>query len=383
MRARILVPMVTAVAVVAALAPTDASASPNAESAPRVAPPTVEAALVTSGLNQPTDLAGPPGSSDLYILQKCGVIKVFTGGQLRRVGSLGSRIDCDGERGLLSIAFHPDFASNHWAFVYYTRKDTGDIQLARIQIRNKRIVAGSFRKILRIRHRQATNHNGGDLTFDNKARLFISTGDGGGGGNQFGHAQDRQSLLGKILRIDVTHGLPYKIPKGNPLGGKRGRAEIWAIGMRNPWRMQFDRTTKAVWIGDVGQDQVEEVDKMSTTVKRLLNGGWSRFEGNRVYDSGERLRGGKLVKPVATYRHPTGESIIGGAVYRGGVSPALQGYYVYGDLNGWIGGFDLANPADSFQINPGSGLLTISQAGNGELYAGYGDGSIYHIGVPS
>ncbi len=364
------------------------SAEPSATAAPAdesvgAAPPSVVATVVTSGLNQPIDIAGPPGSSDLYIAQKCGAIRVFTGGQLRRVGNLGSRIDCDGERGLLSIAFHPGFSSNHWAFVYFTRKDTGDIQVARIQIRNKKIVAGSFRKVLRIRHRQASNHNGGDLTFDNKARLFLSTGDGGGGGNQFGHAQDRRSLLGKILRIDVSHGLPYTIPQGNPLGGKRGRPEIWAIGMRNPWRMQFDGPTRAVWIGDVGQDQVEEVDKMSTTVKRLLNGGWSRFEGNRVYDSGERLRGGKLVRPVSTYRHSSGVSIIGGAVYRGDASPPLQGYYVYGDLDGWIAGFDIANPATAFRIDPGSSLLTLSQAGDGELYAGYGDGTVYRLGVPT
>ena len=345
--------------------------------------PAVTADPVVSGLAMPTDVAGPPGSSDLYIAQKCGGIRVFAAGSLRRAGNLGSRVDCDGERGLLSLAFHPDFADNHWAFVYFTRKDTGDIQLARITIRNRKIVAGSFRQVLRIRHRQATNHNGGDLAFDHRGRLFVATGDGGGGGNEFGHAQDRRSLLGKILRIDVDRGLPYRIPSGNPLGGKQGRGEIWAIGMRNPWRMAFDRPTKALWIGDVGQQEVEEIDKMSVTVKRLLNGGWSRYEGNRVYDADARLRGGKLVKPVKTYRHSAGVSIIGGAVYRGSASPTLQGYYVYGDLDGWIAGFDIADKTQAFQISPGTTLLTISAAGDGELYAGYADGTLYHLVVPT
>lgn len=358
------------------------TATPVVPRAGKVLAPAVTADPVATGLRMPTDVASPPGSSDLYVIQKCGGIRVFTSGALRRVGTLASRVDCNSERGLLSIAFHPDFATNHRAFVYYTRKDSGDIQLARIVIRNKKIVAGSFRKVLRIRHRQASNHNGGDLAFDHRGRLFVSTGDGGGGGNEFGHAQDRRSLLGKILRIDVS-GLPYKIPKGNPLRGTKGRGEIWAIGMRNPWRMEFDRATKALWIGDVGQEQVEEVDKMSVTIKRLLNGGWSRYEGNRVYDSGARLRGGKLVKPVKTYRHSVGVSIIGGAVYRGSQSPTLRGYYVYGDLNGWIAGFDIANRAQTFRINPGGTLLTISQAGNGELYAGYADGTLYHLTVPA
>ncbi len=367
--------------------------APPATAAPPVAPatpaapaaslaPTVTADPVATGLRTPTDVAGPPGSSDLYITQKCGGIRVLTGGELRRVGGLSSRVDCNGERGLLAIAFHPDFATNHWAFVYYTRQDSGDIQLARITIRRKSLVAGSFRKVLRIRHRQETNHNGGDLAFDHRGRLFVATGDGGGSGNELGHAQDRRSLLGKILRINVSRGLPYKLPAGNPLLKKNGRAEIWAIGMRNPWRMAFDRPTKALWIGDVGQSVVEEVDKMSVTSKRLLNGGWSRYEGNRVYDAGERLRGGKLVKPVKTYRHDIGISIIGGAVYRGSASPTLEGYYVYGDLNGWIAGFDIADKSQTFTLTPGSTLLTISASGDGELYAGYGDGTLYHLVAP-
>ncbi|MEZ5096875.1 MAG: PQQ-dependent sugar dehydrogenase [Nocardioides sp.] len=360
------------------LAPVAVTAVP-APSAPGRAAPTVSVVPVASGLAMPTDIASPPGSTDLYILEKCGVIRLLRGGTLSRVGSLRKRVDCNGERGLLSLAFHPDFARNHRAFVYYTRRDTGDVQLSRLRLVNDAIKPGSVKPMLRIRHRQASNHNGGKIAFDKAGLLYVSTGDGGGGGNQFGHAQDRRSLLGKVLRLDVDHGWPYTIPADNPLRHKQGRPEIWAIGLRNPWRMAFDPASRSMWVGDVGQDTVEEVDRLRVTRIRLLNLGWSHYEGNRVFDRGERLRGGKLVKPVLSYRHPVGESIIGGAVYRGSRSPALKGYYVYGDLNGWIAGFSIADPSQSFRVDPGTSLLTISKAGDKELYAGYADGTVYRI----
>jgi glucose/arabinose dehydrogenase len=369
-----------------ALATAPAWMGPSAATVPApavggTAVPSVSIVRVVGGLNTPTDIASPPGSSDLFIAQKCGVIRVYAAGALHRAGSLKSRTACDGERGLLSLAFHPDFATNHLLFVLYNRKSTGDVQVARVRVKNRRIVTGSFRKILRIGHRQAANHNGGKLVFSGGGLLHISIGDGGGGGNQFGHAQDRGSLLGKILRIDVDHGSPYSIPKGNPLRGKKGRPEIWAIGLRNPWRMALDPATHSLWIGDVGQDLVEEVDRVRVGDGRLRNFGWSRFEGNRIYDANERLRGGRLVRPVYTYRHPEGISIIGGAVYRGADSPALRGYYVYGDLHGWIAGFDISDTGSSFKIDPGGTLLTISKATGNELYAGYADGTIYRIAV--
>lgn len=363
--------------------PASASAAPlpaiAAGPAVRRAAPTVSVVPVATGLAMPTDVASPPGSSDLYILEKCGVIRLLRGGTLSRVGSLRRKVDCNGERGLLSIAFHPDFATNHRAFVYYTRSDTGDVQLSRLRITNDRIKPGSVKRVLRIRHRQASNHNGGKIAFDKAGLLYLSTGDGGGSGNQFGHAQDRRSLLGKVLRIDVDHGWPYTIPKDNPLRRKRGRPEIWAIGLRNPWRMAFDPASRSMWIGDVGQNAVEEVDRLRVRQTRLLNLGWSRYEGRQVYDSGERLRGGKLIRPKLTYRHPTGESIIGGAVYRGSRSPALKGYYVYGDLNGWVAGFKVNDKSQRFRIDPGTTLLTISKAGDKELYAAYADGTVYRI----
>jgi len=341
---------------------------------------TVTAEPVVDGLSSPVDIASPTGSTDLYIAEQCGRIRVFDDTGLHRVGSIAARVRCDGEQGLLSLAFHPNFAKNGRLLLYFSRADTGDIQVAQVRLENRRIVAGSYREILRIRHRQAGNHNGGRLVFDGHGLLFISVGDGGGGGNVFGHAQDHHSLLGKILRIDVNHERPYSIPAGNPLGGSKGRGEVWAIGLRNPWRMTLDPVTHSLWIGDVGQDAVEEVDQVRVGDGRLRNFGWSRFEGNTVFDASERLRGGRLIAPVHTYRHPEGESVIGGAVYRGTLSPTLKGHYVYGDLNGWISGFDLATPGTkAFTITPESELLTLAKAANGELYAGYASGAIYHL----
>lgn len=356
------------------------SAQPAPEEAHRAAP-TVKLKKVASGLALPIDMSSPPGSSDVYIAQKCGVIKVLVGSSVRRVGSVKDMVRCDEERGLLALAFDPDFATNHWLYVYLVRKNR-DIQIGRFEVRRRKLVGGSYHPILGIRHRQSGNHNGGKLVFDDKGLLFIATGDGGGKGNQFGHSQDHDSLLGKILRIDVHSGARYSIPAGNPLVGTKGRPEIWGVGMRNPWRMALDPVTNRLWIGDVGQDKVEEVDSVGTGSGKLRNFGWSHYEGRRVFDAGERLRGGKLIMPTFTYKHPSGEAIIGGAVYRGSLSPSLQGYYVYGDINGWIAGFDIADHSTQFTVNHQGPLLTISEAG-GELYAGYGNGAVYRVVVPA
>ncbi len=340
----------------------------------------VDALRVGRDLQMPTDVAGPPGSSDLYVAEKCGTIRLLRGGENLKAGSIRKRTSCDSERGLLSIAFHPDFATNKLLYLFYTRRATGDLQLAEVTVSGARVQAGTLRPLLRIRHRQAANHNGGDLAFGRGGMLYLSTGDGGGGGNEFGHAQRLNSLLGKVLRINVDRGDKYAIPKSNPLRAGQGRREIYALGLRNPWRMSWDAPTRSLWIGDVGQSQVEEIDRLRTGKRPLRNLGWSRYEGRSTYDASAPLSRGKLIWPVKQYRHPQGESVIGGAVYRGTRSPALQGYYVYGDFNGWIAGFDVSDPASSFRWNPGrEGLLTISSGPDRELYAGYADGTLWRI----
>jgi glucose/arabinose dehydrogenase len=366
-----------AVTVAAALGAAPTSTARTAADPAAQAAPAVKLVKVATGLAMPTDVASPPGSDDLYIAEKCGVIKVLTGSGLRRVGSLKSMTRCDEERGIIALAFDPDFATNNWLFVDFVKKNK-DIQIGRFEVVDRKLVMSSYQPIISIRHRQSGNHNGGKLVFDNAGLLYVSTGDGGGRGNQFGHAQDHGSLLGKILRIDVHQGKRYAVPPDNPLVGKKGRPEIWGIGLRNPWRMALDPETNRIWIGDVGQDKVEEVDAVKARGGTLLNFGWSRYEGRRVFDKGATLRGGKLVRPRFTYRHPLGEAVIGGAVYRGSASPSLQGYYVYGDIEGWIAGFDATDSSQRFMLDRKGVLLTISEAG-GELYAGYADGRLLRV----
>jgi len=358
-----------------------APAMPEQAAPAAKAAPSVKLVKVLSGLDQTTDVASPPGSKDLYIAQKCGVIKVLRGTTLRKVGSLKSMTRCDEERGIIALAFDPDFATNHWLFVDFV-KNNKDIQVGRFEVVGRKLVMSSYQPIISIRHRQSGNHNGGKLVFGDDGMLYLSTGDGGGHDNQFGHAQDKGSLLGKILRIDVHQGKRYAIPPDNPLVGKKGHPEIWGIGLRNPWRMALDADTGLLWIADVGQDAVEEVDAVQTGSGRLRNFGWSRYEGRRVFDSSEKLRGGRLVMPRYTYRHPKGEAIIGGAVYRGSRFPSMQGYYVYGDIEGWIAGFDVNDPSSTFSLPHGGTLMTISEAG-GELYAGYADGRLFRISTVS
>lgn len=376
-----------ALAVVGTIGPASAYARPlrgqsttPAASAAARAVPHVTLSSVASGLNMPTDVASPAGSTDLFVAQKCGGIRLIRNGVVSKAGSIKALTSCDSEHGLLSMAFHPKFADNGLLYLFYTRRVSGDLQLSEVSVRDSRVLVSTIKPLLRIRHRESSNHNGGDLAFDGRGLLHLSTGDGGGSGNEFGHAQDPHSMLGKLLRIDVDHGRKYAIPAGNPLKAGQGRREIYAVGLRNPWRMAWDAKTRSLWIGDVGQSKVEEIDRVRTGDRRLRNLGWSRYEGRLTYDAGERLTKGRLVWPRATYRHSKGISVIGGAIYRGSQSPSLSGYYVYGDLSGWIAGFAVADKSQKFQLDTGKeGLLTVSMAGDKELYAGFMDGTLYRV----
>lgn len=351
--------------------------------APAKRAPQVSLEQVASGLQMPTDVASPPGSGTLYVAEKCGVIRLIKNGVVSKAGSIKSITSCDSEHGLLSMAFHPRFADNGLLYLFYTRRASGDLQLAEVTVRNERVLRSTLRPLLRIRHRESSNHNGGDLAFDGRGLLYLSTGDGGGAGNEFGHSQDPRSMLGKILRINVNKGTRYAIPATNPIQRGQGRREIYAVGLRNPWRMSWDAPTRSLWIGDVGQNRIEEIDRVRTGHHRLRNLGWSRYEGRLSFDPTEKLTKGKLVWPRATYRHSKGISVIGGGIYRGSKSAALRGYYVYGDLSGWLAGFDVADRSRSFHLDTGKqGLLTVSLAGDKELYAGFTDGTLWRVASP-
>jgi glucose/arabinose dehydrogenase len=294
----------------------------------------------------------------VFVVDQRGIVRVLSNGHLRTFIDLRSRVEAGGERGLLSIAFHPKFATNHRFFVYYTARGTGDVTVAEGRANGDR---GTFRRVLlRIRHRQAANHNGGQLQFGPDGRLWIGTGDGGGGGDQFGHAQDRHSLLGKMLRLNVDARTP--------------RARIWGIGLRNPWRFSFDRANHTLWIGDVGQNAWEEVDRVTRPAQRpLRNFGWSKFEGRSVFNSRRRLAGGTLVRPLTVLPHPESIAIVGGYVYRGSDVPSLRGYYLYSDnANGWIRGIRTrgSHPALRFKKTAGvpSGVTSFGEDGRGNVY---------------
>ena len=295
------------------------------------------------GLNAPVFAThAGDGSGRLFIVEKPGVIRIWEAGELHRtpfldirerVGSRGS------EQELLGLAFAPDYVSSRAFFVNYTDRQ-GNTVVARFTISADPDAAdpSSEVKLLEIAQ-PAANHNGGMLAFGPDGYLYIGTGDGGGANDQFGNGQNPGTLLGKLLRLDVTSDPtgPYRIPAGNPWVNKPGvRDEIWALGLRNPWRFSFDRQTGDLWIGDVGQNRYEEVDLApgagGQTAGRGLNFGWSVMEGTHCFPDTVACDHTGLTLPVIDYAHGSGDcSITGGYIYRGQQFPALTGAYLYGD----------------------------------------------------
>ena len=288
-----------------------------------------------ASFDKPTYVHGPRGAGDIvFVTEQEGRVKVLRGGRKQQGSflSIAGKVSCCGERGLLSIAF-PNFDRDRRFYVYFT-DDQGDIRVVeyrRKRGRRLRASVGSARNVLEVPHRRFANHNGGQLQFGPDGKLWIGTGDGGGSNDPSRNAQDKGSLLGKLLRIDPRRrggGKPYRIPKGNPYRGERGRDEIWSRGLRNPWRFTFDG--RRIAIGDVGQDAFEEVDYARVRGARGANFGWDAFEGNSLIEppapSGHK-------RPIFTYRTSGGNcAITGGYVVRDRGVPALRGRYVYGDF---------------------------------------------------
>ena len=291
---------------------------------------------IASGLNQPVALTHA-GDTRLFITQQIGTVMVYDALGLRATPFLDIRslVLSGGERGLLSVAFHPRYRDNGFFFVYYTNKN-GDNSVARYQVSANdpdRADPASGTILLTIPHPDFANHNGGQLQFGPDGYLYIGTGDGGSGGDPSNHAQDLTQLLGKLLRIDVDHGLPYTIPASNPFFGRgNARNEIWAYGLRNPWRFSFDRSTGELWIGDVGQDTYEEVDLQPATSIGGENYGWRKMEGFHCYNPSTNCTDPSFTMPILEYSHAQGAcSITGGYRYRGTQIPSLKGAYLYGD----------------------------------------------------
>lgn len=289
--------------------------------------------LVAEGFRRPLLLTNASdGSNRLFVVEQDGQIEIVENGvQLAtpflditaNVGSTGN------EQGLLGLAFHPDYENNGFFYVNYT--DTaGNTVVSRFSASGNTADAASEMVMLQI-NQPYENHNGGHLEFGPDGYLYIGSGDGGSGGDPQGNGQSLETLLGKILRIDVNAAEPYAIPVENPYGRGGGLGEIWAYGLRNPWRFSFDSATGDMYIADVGQGEWEEVSVVSGGSAAGANLGWNYFEGTHPYE-GDPGSDVALVPPVAEYDHSFGCSVTGGYVYRGQELPAWQGVYVYGDF---------------------------------------------------
>lgn len=297
--------------------------------------PTVGFETVASGFERPLGVVR--NGELLYVLEQTGAVRIVDDGEVRAEPflDLSDRVSTGGERGLLGLALGPVPVGPDGpeeAFVHYT--DTaGDTVLARMPIRDGRADPSAATVMLR-QAQPYGNHNGGQLAFGPDGMLYLGLGDGGSGGDPLRAGQDPSTLLGSLLRLDVSAD-PYAIPAGNPFADGGGRPEIWALGLRNPWRFSFDDATGDLWIADVGQNAVEEVNRLPADAEGGANFGWSVLEGDRCFRQDDCDRSG-TVPPVAVYDHDDGlgRSVTGGHVYRGAALPSLQGAYVFGDYVG-------------------------------------------------
>lgn len=346
---------------------------------------------VASGLSAPLFLTAPPGDPRLFIVEQAGAIRIVQNGNVLAAPFLDitSRVASGGERGLLSMAFDPNYASNGFFYIYFTDLN-GDVAIERYQVSSgdPNLADPAPLRILTIAHRIFANHNGGLVAFGPDGYLYIGTGDGGGGGDTLGNGQNLNALLGKLLRIDVSNASvaqPYAIPPSNPFVGQVGRlGQIWAYGLRNPWRYAFDQQTGLLYIADVGQGRSEEVD-VAPAAAAGLNYGWNITEGSLCYPDDPCNKQG-LTLPILEYAHDAsgGCSITGGRVYRGSSIPELRGRYLYSDYcSGWLRSFFYSNGNATEQTDWGianvGSIYSFGEDALGELYLLASTGRIYKI----
>jgi len=291
--------------------------------------------MVANGLDQPLDIqhAGD-GSDRIFIVERIGKILVLENGFLldEPFLDIGNKISTrNSEQGLLGLAFHPHYTENGFFFINYS-DHKGDTVIARYQSSENPNQANPESETVLLHVEQPYgNHNGGGLAFGPDGFLYIGLGDGGLWGDPKGNGQDLNTQLGKLLRIDVDGGETYIIPADNPYLQGEGLPEIWAYGLRNPWRFSFDTLTGDLYIGDVGQDLWEEIDFLPAASPGGTNFGWSYMEGQHPYEQ-DPPAGGGMIAPIAEYDHGQGCSVTGGLVYRGAELPDWQGIYLYGDF---------------------------------------------------
>ena len=338
--------------------------------------------------DDPVFVTAPPGDERrVFVLEQTGRIRLMLGGKRVRRPFLDLRNDviAGGEQGLLGLAFAPDYARSGRLYVYFTGRDGNQKlqEFRRSQGSPNRASKSSRRQVMSMAD-PYPNHNGGQLVFGPDKLLYVGTGDGGPAGDPENRAQNLESLLGKILRIDPRRSgsSPYRSPASNPFVGRAGRNEIYAYGLRNPWRFSFDRRTGDLYIGDVGQNEVEEIDYAPRGQARGRNYGWSCFEGERRFDNSRNCPG--AVRPVLEYGRSGGEcSVTGGVVSRDPAVPDLAGRYVYGDY--------CAGRLRSFRIEGGQAtndralglsvaeLSSFGEDARGRVYATSLNGPVYRF----
>ena len=358
---------------------------------PPDAPPELEAEIVASGLSNPLHLTAPPGDDRLFVVEQPGRIRIVRDGRLLEEPFLDitGKVESGGERGLLSVAFHPEFAQNGLFYVDYTEAGSGDTRVERYTVSASdpdRADPASATPILSVAQPYA-NHNGGQLAFGPDGMLYVGLGDGGGAGDPDENGQDPSTLLGSLLRLDVDGGDPYAAPDDNPLvGDPDGRDEIWAYGLRNPWRYAFDPVDGLLYIADVGQRDREEVNAVDAA-RGGLNFGWDVLEGDACFEPPGGCDRTGLTGPVLVYGHDEGCSVTGGRVYRGDALPGLRGHYFYADLcAGWVRSFRLSGgdvtEAEEWPLGDLGSILSFGEDAAGELYVLSSNGNVYRLIAP-
>src|SRR5262245_44308001 len=353
----------------------------------------------TVSLVFPLFLAAPPGDSTrIFVIEKRGTVQILD----RNTGALASTfinitplVSTGSEQGLLGFAFDPQYATNRRFYLSYTDTN-GNSVIARFLANpnNPNQALPTTDHVILTVSQPFSNHNGGMITFGQDGFLYIGLGDGGGGGDPDGHAQNLNDLLGKLLRIDISQSGPpplgaYTVPPSNPCVSQTGvRSEIWSLGLRNPWRFSFDRLSGDLYLADVGEGDREEVNVsplLGSAAGKGINYGWNVFEGTICFPPGTPCSSAGLTPPVVEYNHGSGCSIIGGYVYRGSAIAALQGTYFYGDLcASFIRSFHYVNGQvtqhfDWAPLNTGENITSFGEDNQGELYVMTSQGGLYRI----
>jgi glucose/arabinose dehydrogenase len=342
-----------------------------------------------NGFDKPVDLKHA-GDDRLFVVEQGGTIRIIdeTGNTLATPFlDISGQVSGGSEQGLLSVAFHPDYATNGKFYVNYTKLN-GDTRVSEFSVdaANPNL-ADPTSEVTIIEYSQPfSNHNGGCLQFGPDGYLYIASGDGGSGGDPGNRAQNTTLPLGKLLRIDVDNPVPggtnYGIPPDNPFAGSTiEREEIWAFGLRNPWKFSFDSETNDLWIADVGQNAFEEINKVANT-EAGVNYGWRCYEASAVFNDTGCPPPATLTFPIAEYSHAEGQSITGGYVYRGSLFPELEGYYFFADfISGLIG---TVSPEGTFQDlgDFGGNWSTFGVDNTNELYVVGFDGVVSRVESP-